>query len=120
MASYEDKQTKEFSVDGKPWPKNYYNSFYGKQTVREAIKISFGIGCVLGTLCHTLFTFRWGEIHYIMFFAAILATIYSLIQTHRRNSYAPYRDKKIEGFDIFCILLGIVLTILVIYKIRLY
>ncbi len=37
---YEDKQTKEFSVDGKPWPKNYYNSFYGKQTVREAIKIS--------------------------------------------------------------------------------
>lgn len=82
--------------------------------------IYFGIGCVLGTLCHTLFTFRWGEIHYIMFFAAILATIYSLIQTHRRNSYAPYRDKKIEGFDIFCILLGIVLTILVIYKIRLY
>ena len=82
--------------------------------------IYFGIGCVLGTLCHTLFTFCWGEIHYIMFFAAILATIYSLIQTHRRNSYAPYRDKKIEGFDIFCILLGIVLTILVIYKIRLY
>lgn len=37
---YEDKQTSEFSVDGKPWPKNYYGSFYGKQTVREAIKIS--------------------------------------------------------------------------------
>ena len=37
---YDDKQTSEFSVDGKPWPKNYYGSFYGKQTVREAIKIS--------------------------------------------------------------------------------
>lgn len=100
MASYEDKQIKKYM--------EYHDGIY------------FGIGCVLGTLCHTLFTFRWGEIHYIMFFAAILATIYSLIQTHRRNSYAPYRDKKIEGFDIFCILLGIVLTILVIYKIRLY
>lgn len=100
MASYEDKQTKKYM--------EYHDGIY------------FDIGCVLGTLCHTLFTFRWGEIHYIMFFAAILATIYSLIQTHRRNSYAPYRDKKIEGFDIFCILLGIVLTILVIYKIRLY
>ena len=84
MASYEDKQTKKYM--------EYHDGIY------------FGIGCVLGTLCHTLFTFCWGEIHYIMFFAA----------------YAPYRDKKIEGFDIFCILLGIVLTILVIYKIRLY
>ena len=74
MASYEDKQTKKYM--------EYHDGIY------------FGIGCVLGTLCHTLFTFRWGEIHYIMFFAAILATIYSLIQTHRRNSYAPYRDKK--------------------------
>lgn len=100
MAGYEEKQTKKYL--------EYHNGIY------------FGIGCALGTLCHTLFTFCWGEIHYIMFFAAILATIYSLIQTHRRSSYAPYRDKKIEGFDIFCILLGIVLTILVIYKIRLY
>ncbi len=100
MASYEKKQRNKYL--------EYHNGIY------------FGIGCALGTLCHTLFTFCWGEIHYIMFFAAILTIIHSLIQAHRRNSYAPYRDKKIEGFDIFCILLGIVLTILVIYKIRLY
>lgn len=37
---YDDKQTSEFSNNGKPWPKNYYGDFYGKQTVREAIKIS--------------------------------------------------------------------------------
>ena len=60
MASYEDKQTKKYM--------EYHDGIY------------FGIGCVLGTLCHTLFTFRWGEIHYIMFFAAILATIYASTQ----------------------------------------
>lgn len=37
---YEDKQTSEFSTDGKPWPKNYYKGFKGKQTVRQAIEIS--------------------------------------------------------------------------------
>lgn len=100
MASYEEKQRNKYL--------EYHNAIY------------FGIGCALGTLCHTLFTFRWGEIHYIMFFAAILTIIYALIQTHRRSAYAPYRDKKIEGFDIFCIIFGMVLTILAIYKIRLY
>lgn len=42
MASYEDKQTKKYM--------EYHDGIY------------FDIGCVLGTLCHTLFTFRWGEI----------------------------------------------------------
>lgn len=100
MASYEDKQTKKYM--------EYYYEIY------------VGIGCILGTLCHALFTFRWGTAHYTMLFSGVLAIIYALIQMYRRNSYAPHRDKKIEGFDIFCILLGIVLTILVIYKIRLY
>lgn len=100
MASYEEKQTKKYL--------GYHNGVY------------VGIGCSLGTLCHALFTFRWGTTHCTIFFSGILAIIYALIQMYRRNSYAPYRDKKIEGFDIFCILLGIVLTILVIYKIRLY
>lgn len=100
MASYEDKQTKKYM--------EYHDGIY------------FGIGCVLGTLCHTLFTFRWGEIHYIMFFAAILTIIYALIQMYRRNSYAPYRDKKIDGFDILGIIVGMALAILAIYKIRLY
>ncbi len=35
---YEDKQTTEFT--GSAWPKNYYNGFKGKQTVRECIEIS--------------------------------------------------------------------------------
>lgn len=100
MASYEKKQRNKYL--------EYHNVFY------------IGIGYVLGTLCHTLFTFRWGPIHYAMLFCGIIAIIYALIQIHRRSAYAPYRDKKIDGFDIFCILVGMVLTILVIYKIRLY
>ena len=38
---YEDKQTTEFT--GSAWPKNYYNGFKGKQTVRECIEISGNI-----------------------------------------------------------------------------
>lgn len=35
---YDDVQTSEFT--GRPWPKNYYGGFKGKQSVRDAIKIS--------------------------------------------------------------------------------
>ena len=87
MASYEDKQTKKYM--------EYHNTIY------------VGIGCSLGTLCHALFTFRWGTAHYTMLLSGILAIIYALVQMYRRNSYAPYRDKKIDGFDI----LGIFVTI---------
>lgn len=47
MASYEDKQTKKYM--------EYYYAIY------------VGIGCILGTLCHALFTFRWGDstLHYV-------------------------------------------------------
>lgn len=100
MASYEDKQTKKYM--------EYHNTIY------------VGIGCSLGTLCHALFTFRWGTAHYTMLLSGILAIIYALVQMYRRNSYAPYRDKKIEGFDILGIIVGMTLAILAIYKIRLY
>ena len=35
---YDDVSTSEFT--GRPWPKNYYGGFKGKQSVRDAIKIS--------------------------------------------------------------------------------
>ena len=35
---YDDVSTTEFT--GRPWPKNYYSGFKGKQSVRDAIKIS--------------------------------------------------------------------------------
>lgn len=100
MASYEDKQTKKYM--------EYYYEIY------------VGIGCILGTLCHALFTFRWGIAHYTMLFSGVLAIIYALIQMYRRNSYAPHRDKKIDGFDILGLIVGMALAILAIYKIRLY
>ena len=72
-----------------------------------------GIGFILGTLCHALFTFRWGIAHYTMLFSGVLAIIYALIQMYRRNSYAPHRDKKIDGFDILGIIVGMALAILI-------
>lgn len=57
MASYEDKQTKKYM--------EYHDGIY------------FGIGCVLGTLCHTLFTFRWGEIHYTSCFSPLYLQQYT-------------------------------------------
>ena len=57
MASYEDKQTKKYM--------EYYYAIY------------VGIGCILGTLCHALFTFRWGTAHYTMFFSLVYLRLYT-------------------------------------------
>ena len=85
-----------------------------------------GIGFILGTLIHSLFTWRFGVTHFIFFFIAMLEIVYALIQMHRYRSYAPLKvrktagKKKIRGSDLFTIVLCTVIAILVIYKFGFY
>ena len=77
-----------------------------------------GIGFILGTLIHSLFTWRFGVTHFIFFFIAMLEIVYALIQMHRYRSYAPLKvrkttgKKKIRGSDLFTIVLCIAIAIL--------
>lgn len=56
-----------------------------------------GIGFILGTLIHSLFTWRFGVTHFIFFFIAMFEIVYALIQMHRYRSYAPLKVRKTVG-----------------------
>ena len=85
-----------------------------------------GIGFILGTLIHSLFTWRFGVTHFIFFFIAMFEIVYALIQMHRYRSYAPLKvrktvgKKKIRGSDLFTIVLCTLIAILAIYKFGFY
>ena len=85
-----------------------------------------GIGFILGTLIHSLFTWRFGVTHFIFFFIAMFEIVYALIQMHRYRSYAPLKvrktagKKKIRGSDLFTVVLCIAIAILAIYKFGFY
>ena len=85
-----------------------------------------GIGFILGTLIHSLFTWRFGVTHFIFFFIAMFEIVYALIQMHRYRSYAPLKvrktvgKKKIRGSDLFTVVLCIAIAILSIYKFGFY
>lgn len=85
-----------------------------------------GIGFILGTLIHSLFTWRFGVTHFIFFFIAMLEIVYASIQMHRYRSYAPLKvmktagKKKIRGSDLFTVVLCIAIAILAIYKFGFY
>ena len=106
MASYYSKRQKKYI--------GFHSYFY------------CGIGFILGTLIHSLFTWRFGVTHFIFFFIAMLEIVYSLIQMHRYRSYAPLKvrktagKKKIRSSDLFTVVLCTVIAILVIYKFGFY
>jgi len=85
-----------------------------------------GIGFILGTLIHSLFTWRFGVTHFIFFFIAMFEIVYALIQMHRYRSYSPLKvrktvgKKKIRGSDLFTIVLCTLIAILAIYKFGFY
>ena len=106
MASYYSKRQKKYI--------GFHSYFY------------CGIGFILGTLIHSLFTWRFGVTHCIFFFIAMLEIVYALIQMHRYRSYAPLKvrktvgKKKIRGSDLFTVVLCIAIAILAIYKFGFY
>ena len=85
-----------------------------------------GIGFILGTLIHSLFTWRFGVTHFIFFFIAMFEIVYALIQMYRYQSYAPFEGgkttgkKKICGFDKFTIIVCMLVVIIMIYKMPFY
>ena len=64
-----------------------------------------GIGFILGTLIHSLFTWRFGVTHFIFFFIAMFEIVYALIQMHRYRSYAPGKRSAKKRYAVLIYLL---------------
>lgn len=104
-------------------------SYYSKQERKyRGFHTDFycGIGFILGTLIHALFTWRFGMTHFTFLFVALFVIVYALIQMYRYQSHAPFEGgkttgkKKICGFDKFTIIVCMLVVNIMIYKMPFY
>ena len=115
----------KMQIEGGRYMAGYYSK-HQKKYIGFHSYFYCGIGFILGTLIHSLFTWRFGVTHFIFFFIAMFEIVYALIQMHRYRSYSPLKvrktvgKKKIRGSDLFTIVLCTLIAILAIYKFGFY